>query len=265
MTSRRRRRRGGPRPARPSTAAAGGAGRPRATRSASRTTTGWAQLPPTQPSIVPSGWTMPRAPGRAEVGRWTATTVASANGRPAASSSAARREHAAVRGVIRPVRRTPFSWRIAHTFGGVIGMSMLRTPRCHSASTTALAIAGGAPTVADSPTPLAPSGWCGDGVTVLADLPGGRLDGRRQQVVHERAGQVVAVLVVGDLLVQRRGEAHRQPAVDLPVDDHRVDDVAAVVDRHEAADLDLPGALVDVDDADVRRRTGRSGSAGRSS
>ena len=128
---------------------------------------------------------------------------------------------------------------------------MLRTPRCHSASTTAFAIAGGAPTVADSPTPFAPIGWCGDGVTVLADLPGGRLDRRRQEVVHERAGQVVAVLVVGDLLVQRRREAHRQAAVDLAVDDHRVDDVAAVVDRDEAADLDLAGALVDVDDADV--------------
>ena len=37
-----------------------------------------------------SGWTIPDAPGRAEVGRRTATTVATANGRPAASSSAAR-------------------------------------------------------------------------------------------------------------------------------------------------------------------------------
>src|SRR4030095_16650639 len=63
---------------------------------------------------------------------------------------------------------TPFSRRMFHTFSGVIGMSMCRTPRCASASTTALAIAGGAPTVADSPTPFAPSGWCGDGVTVLS-------------------------------------------------------------------------------------------------
>ena len=53
---------------------------------------------------------------------------------------------------------TPFSLRIFQTFCGVIGMSMFRTPRCHSASTTALAIAGGAPTVADSPTPFAPIG-----------------------------------------------------------------------------------------------------------
>ncbi len=59
-------------------------------RSASRTTTGWAHEPPTQPSIVPSGWISPCAPGRAEVGRCTATTVASANGSPAASSSATR-------------------------------------------------------------------------------------------------------------------------------------------------------------------------------
>src|SRR6266704_7096145 len=63
---------------------------------------------------------------------------------------------------------TPFSFRIRHTFSGVIGMSRCRTPRWASASTTAFAIAGGAPTVADSPTPLAPRGWWGDGVTVLA-------------------------------------------------------------------------------------------------
>ena len=45
---------------------------------------------------------------------------------------------------------------------------MCVTPRCRSASTTAFAIAGGAPTVADSPTPFAPSGWCGEGVMVLS-------------------------------------------------------------------------------------------------
>src|SRR5205823_1230921 len=62
---------------------------------------------------------------------------------------------------------TPFSFRMRHTFSGVMGMSKCFTPRCASASTTALAMAGGAPTVADSPTPLAPNGWCGEGVTVL--------------------------------------------------------------------------------------------------
>ena len=133
-------------------------------RSASRTTIGRAQLPPTKPSIVPSGWISPRAPGRAEVGRRTATTVARAYGlagpveldRPFEERD--RRGHRTTRPATGGYAVTPFSRRIAQTFGGVIGMSMLRTPRCHSASTTALAIAGGAPTVADSPTPLAPIG-----------------------------------------------------------------------------------------------------------
>ena len=53
---------------------------------------------------------------------------------------------------------TPFAFNTCHTFSGVIGISMCVTPRCRSASTTALTIAGGAPTVADSPTPFAPSG-----------------------------------------------------------------------------------------------------------
>ena len=51
----------------------------------------------------------------------------------------------------------------SHTREGVHGMSMCLTP---SASQIALTIAGGEPTVADSPIPLAPIGWCGDGVTV---------------------------------------------------------------------------------------------------
>ena len=53
------------------------------------------------------------------------------------------------------------------TRAGVHGMSMWSTPcvAC-SASITALTIAGGEPTLGDSPTPFAPSGWCGQGVTV---------------------------------------------------------------------------------------------------
>src|SRR6266446_5748139 len=63
---------------------------------------------------------------------------------------------------------TPLFFSIVHTFSGVIGMSRCVTPRWRSASTTAFAIAGGAPTVADSPTPFAPNGWCGEGVIVLS-------------------------------------------------------------------------------------------------
>src|SRR5438093_12925350 len=51
-----------------------------------------------------------------------------------------------------------------HTFSGVSGKSRCRTP---SASTTALAMAGVAPIVPASPTPLMPSGLLVEGVTVL--------------------------------------------------------------------------------------------------
>ena len=55
---------------------------------------------------------------------------------------------------VRPYSPIPFSFKIRQTFSGVMGMSMCLTPRCARASTTALAMAGGAPTVADSPTPF---------------------------------------------------------------------------------------------------------------
>src|SRR4029079_1727265 len=54
-----------------------------------------------------------------------------------------------------------------HTRSAVQGMSMWRTPRCDTASTIALCTAGVDPRVADSPMPLAPSGLCGLGVSVL--------------------------------------------------------------------------------------------------
>src|SRR5262249_21547106 len=50
-------------------------------------------------------------------------------------------------------------------FSEVNGKSRCRPP---SASLTALAMAAGAPTVPDSPTPLTPSGFKGEGVTVWA-------------------------------------------------------------------------------------------------
>ena len=58
----------------------------------------------------------------------------------------------------RPHPATPFPTNTPQTRSGVIGISICVTPKCASASTTAFAIAGGAPTVADSPTPFAPSG-----------------------------------------------------------------------------------------------------------
>ena len=58
-------------------------------------------------------------------------------------------------------------------------------------------------------------------------------------------------LVEGDQLHQRHPDAVGEAAVDLALDDHRVDARAAVVDRDEAPHRDLAGARIDVDDADV--------------
>jgi hypothetical protein len=54
------------------------------------------------------------------------------------------------------------------TRSGEAGMSRCRTPRWASASITAFCTAGIAPIVPASPMPLAPSGFIGVGVSVLA-------------------------------------------------------------------------------------------------
>ena len=120
-----------------------------------------------------------------------------------------------------------------------------------SASITALTIAGGEPTFGDSPTPLAPSGMVRARRDGLAELEVGALERGRDQVVHERRVQAVALLVEADQLHQRDADALGEAAVDLAVDDHRVDAHAAVVDRDEAPHRDLGGVGVDVDDGDV--------------
>ncbi|GAA1299934.1 hypothetical protein GCM10009610_07170 [Pseudonocardia xinjiangensis] len=70
---------------------------------------------------------------------------------------------------------------------------------------------------------------------------------------------MVAVAVERHELHQRHADPVGQAAVDLPFDDHRVDPHAAVVHRDEPADLHLPGARVDVHDADVGQYLGDLG------
>ena len=65
------------------------------------------------------------------------------------------------------------------------------------------------------------------------------------------AVEAVALVVERDDLHQRDADALGEAAVDLALDDHRVDPHAAVVDRDEAADLHVRGLGVDVDDRDV--------------
>ena len=130
-------------------------------------------------------------------------------------------------------------------------MSAWRTPNGCSASITAFTTAAGDPTVADSPTPLQPSRMVWRWRDRLAQLPLGHFERRRQQVVHERTAEAVAVLVEGDHLHQRHADAVGEATVHLTLDDHRVDARAAVVDGDEAPHLHLPGTRIDVDDADV--------------
>ena len=84
------------------------------------------------------------------------------------------------------------------TTSGLMGISMWRTPYGASASTIAATIAGVAPIVPASPTPFAPSGFTGDGVSVLIKLKVRDHHGFGQSVIHQRAGDELAGFVVNN-------------------------------------------------------------------
>src|SRR5260221_8693218 len=145
-------------------------------------TVGSAQLPPTQPYSAPSAVMIALSPGLAEVGFSTLTTTATAKGSSLRDSSSALAKNSMSiihyscwfvlpmaeageaspaptclldfvgLGLFDPFTRdysvTPCSRSIFQSLFGVIGISMFRTPRCHSASTKALAITTCRPTVA---------------------------------------------------------------------------------------------------------------------
>ena len=86
--------------------------------------------------------------------------------------------------------------------------------------TTALAMAGGAPTVADSPTPLAPRGWLGRRRDRPPQLPLRGLNRGGDQVVGERAREVLPrSRRRRSSSKSARGQAHGQSTVDLTLDD----------------------------------------------
>ena len=64
-------------------------------------------------------------------------------------------------------------------------------------------------------------------------------------------GDELAAAVVGAALEQRLADPLGDAAVDLALDDHRVDDGADVVDGPEADDLDAAGLRIDLDLADM--------------
>src|SRR6516162_9802368 len=73
----------------------------------------------------------------------------------------------------------------------------------------------------------------------------------RHGIVHERAGQVLAVAIELDVLHQDLADALGDAADDLSLQQQRIDDRADVVHDAVADDLDLAGVLVDLELADV--------------
>ena len=134
---------------------------------------------------------------------------------------------------------------------GVHGTARSRTPRWRTASWTALTIAGRDPIAPASPTPLEPSGVAGDGVHVRSVRNGRQIRGSRDRQLAEAGRHQVAVVVVGHLLVQRLADALGDSSVNLPVDDHRVHDVAYVIDGDEPEHAHEAGLRVDLHQREV--------------
>ena len=63
----------------------------------------------------------------------------------------------------------------------------------------------------------------------------------RHAVIHQRAGDELTVLVIDHAFEQRLADALRDAAVDLALDDHRIDDGAEIIDRGPRDDLALAG------------------------
>src|SRR6185437_15580079 len=74
-----------------------------------------------------------------------------------------------------------------------------------------------------------------------------QLVGMRHRVIHEGAGEELAVFGEDDLLHQRLADALRRAAMHLPLNDHRIDDAAGIVDRRIAHDADAAELGIDLD------------------
>src|SRR5215831_16868870 len=78
------------------------------------------------------------------------------------------------------------------------------------------------------------------------DFPRGR-----RQIIRQAGRENVAGLVVDDLLEQRIGDALGNAAVDLPVDDHGIDQASGVLGHQKPFDHDAAGLHVHLDHGDV--------------
>src|SRR5580700_4613443 len=73
------------------------------------------------------------------------------------------------------------------------------------------------------------------------DLERGKILGARHGVIHIRAGHQLALVVIDGVLEQRLADALGDAAVDVALDDHRIDHGAEIVDRGPGGDDRLAG------------------------
>src|SRR5205085_12555039 len=119
---------------------------------------------------------------------------------------------------------------------------------------------GGATHAAALPDALAPDRVVGRGGDDLVQLEVRGLPCGRDHVVHVVGPDAVALGVERDHLVVRHGEGLGETAVQLALDDHRVDPDATVVDTDELEDVPLARLRVDLHRRDVDvERPGRVG------
>ena len=139
----------------------------------------------------------------------------------------------------------------SHTRCGVVGMSRWRTPNGRSASITAEWTAGVEPMVPDSPIALGAERVEERRRLHVDELEAGQLGRRGEGVVGQVGRDRVAVLVVAHLLEQRLRRALRDAAVDLALEQERVEHPPGVVARDLAQVAHLAGLRVDLDHGDV--------------
>ena len=93
----------------------------------------------------------------------------------------------------------------------------------------------------------------GAGLAFIALGPERRhIVGARNGVIHERPAHGLPASVIGASLEKRLPDPLGEPAVDLGLDDHRIDDGADIVHRPKSDDFGAAGVGVDLDLAEMR-------------
>ena len=91
----------------------------------------------------------------------------------------------------------------------------------------------------------------GRGRRDVADREFRHLRRGRAKIFREGAGDEVAGTIVHQFLVQRRAEPVGEAAVNLPLDDHRIEHRAHIVDRNVFHDLHPAGRAVELDRGEI--------------